>query len=56
MKDSGLITEKNKICRLSEIGEVIVENVQSLLSMAELFGENTEYWLRLKKYTNSGKS
>ena len=45
MKDSGLITEKNKIYRLSEIGEIIVENMQPLLSMAELFGENNEYWL-----------
>ncbi len=45
MKDSGLITEKNKIYRLSEMGEIIVENMQPLLSTAEFFGENTEYWL-----------
>lgn len=45
MKDSGLIAEKNKIYRLSEIGEIIVENMQPLLNMTELFGENTEYWL-----------
>jgi predicted transcriptional regulator len=45
MKDSGLVTEKNKIYRLSAIGEIIVENMQPLLSMAELFGENNEYWL-----------
>jgi predicted transcriptional regulator len=45
MKDSGLITEKNKIYSLSELGEVIVENIQPLLSTVEVFGENTEYWL-----------
>ncbi|WP_292389348.1 helix-turn-helix transcriptional regulator [Methanosarcina sp. UBA5] len=45
MKESGLITQKNKIYRLSEIGEIIVENMQPLLSTAELLGENTEYWL-----------
>jgi predicted transcriptional regulator len=45
MKGSGLITEKNKIYSLSEIGEIIVENMQPLLSMAELLGNNTEYWL-----------
>lgn len=45
MKDSGLITEKNKIYRLSEIGEVIIENMQPLLNMAEFFGENAEYWM-----------
>lgn len=45
MKDSGLITQKNKMYRLSEIGEIIVENMQPLLSMTELLGENTEYWL-----------
>lgn len=45
MKDSGLIIQKNKIYSLSEIGEIIVENMQPVLSTAELLGENTEYWL-----------
>lgn len=45
LKESGMITEKNKIYRLSEMGEVIVENMQPLLSMAELLGENADYWL-----------
>jgi predicted transcriptional regulator len=45
MKDSGLITQKDKIYSLSEIGEIIVENMQPLLSTAETLGENTEYWL-----------
>ena len=45
LKESGLIIEKNKIFRLSEIGEAIVENMQPLLKTVELFGENTEYWL-----------
>jgi len=45
VKDFGLVTEKNKIYRLSEIGEVIVENMQPLLSTAEFFGENADYWL-----------
>jgi predicted transcriptional regulator len=45
LKESGLIIEKNKIFRLSEIGEAIVENMQPLLKTVELFGENIEYWL-----------
>lgn len=45
MKESCLIIEKNKTYRLSEMGEAIVENMQPLLSMAEIFGENPEYWL-----------
>lgn len=45
MKDSGLIIQKSKIYSLSEIGEIIVENMQPMLSTAELLGENTEYWL-----------
>lgn len=45
MKDSGLITQKNKIYSLSDIGKIIVENMQPMLSTAELLGENTEYWL-----------
>ncbi|WP_243684775.1 hypothetical protein [Methanosarcina barkeri] len=45
MKDSGLITQKGKIYSLSEIGEIIVENMQPLLSTTETLGENTEYWL-----------
>jgi predicted transcriptional regulator len=45
MIDSGLIIRKNKIYSLSELGEIIVENMQPVLRMAELLGENTEYWL-----------
>jgi predicted transcriptional regulator len=45
LKESCLITEKNKVYMLSEMGEVIVENMQPFLSMAELFRENPEYWL-----------
>lgn len=45
MKDSGLITERNKIYSLSEIGEAIIENMQSLLNMTEFFEENAEYWI-----------
>lgn len=45
IKESGLITQKNKIYSLSEIGEIIIENMQPMLSMAELLGENTEYWM-----------
>jgi predicted transcriptional regulator len=44
LKDSGLVTEKNKIYRLSDIGEIIVENMQLFLSLSDVFGENTEYW------------
>jgi predicted transcriptional regulator len=45
LKESGLIIEKNKIYRLSELGEAIVENMHPLLNTVDLFGENTEYWL-----------
>jgi len=45
MKYSGLVTEKNKIYRLSDMGGIIVENMQPLLSLSNIFGENTEYWM-----------
>ncbi len=44
MKDAGLITEKNKTYNLSDIGEMLAENLQPLLNTAEVFEENTEYW------------
>lgn len=44
LKNSGMVTENNKIYRLSDIGEMILENMQSLLSISKVFGENTEYW------------
>ncbi|MHB8101333.1 MAG: helix-turn-helix transcriptional regulator [Methanosarcina sp.] len=44
MKDYDLITEENKIYRLSKKGEVIVENMQLLLNVVEVFEENAEYW------------
>lgn len=44
MKEAGLINENNKLYSLSEIGEVIVENLQPLLNTAEVFEENIEYW------------
>lgn len=44
MKGAGLITEENKIYSLSEIGEVVAENMLPLLNTAEVFEENIEYW------------
>jgi predicted transcriptional regulator len=44
LKDSGVVTEKNKVYKLSDIGEMIVKNMQPLLSLSKVFGENTEYW------------
>ena len=37
MKDYDLITQESKICRLSKKGEIIVENVESLLNTVEVF-------------------
>lgn len=45
MKSSGLVTEKNKIYHLSEMGEILVEKMQLLLNLSEVLGENLEYWI-----------
>jgi predicted transcriptional regulator len=37
MKDYDLITQESKIYRLSKKGEIIVENVESLLNTVEVF-------------------
>lgn len=44
MKDYDLIIEEDKIYCLSKKGEIIVENMESLLSTAEVFERNIEYW------------
>jgi len=44
MKDAGLINEKSNVYSLSEIGEVIAENMRPLLNTVEVFEENAEYW------------
>lgn len=44
MKDAGLINETNNVYSLSEIGEVIAENMQPLLNTIEVLEENAEYW------------
>jgi predicted transcriptional regulator len=44
MKGAGLINEKNKLYSLSEIGEVVAENMWPLLNTVEVFEENIEYW------------
>lgn len=44
MKDYNLITEEDKIYGLSKKGEIIVENMESLLNTAEVFERNIEYW------------
>ena len=44
MKATGLIFEENKIYSLSMIGDVILENLQPLMGIAEIFEKNPEYW------------
>jgi len=44
MRDAGLINEINKVYSLSEIGEIIVENLQPFLNTAGFFEKNAEYW------------
>lgn len=44
MKDYDLIIEEDKIYCLSKKGEIIVENMESLLNTAEVFERNIEYW------------
>lgn len=44
MKDARLIIEEKKVYRLSEIGEVIVENMEPFLNSIEVFKVNFEYW------------
>jgi predicted transcriptional regulator len=44
MRDAHLITEEKKVYRLSEIGEIIVENMEPLLNAIEVFEINDDYW------------
>ncbi|WP_440945128.1 helix-turn-helix transcriptional regulator [Methanosarcina sp. T3] len=44
MKDVHLIIEEEKVYRLSEIGKVIVENMEPLLNLIEVFEVDDEYW------------
>ncbi|AKB28567.1 Transcriptional regulator, ArsR family [Methanosarcina siciliae T4/M] len=44
MKDARLIIEEKKVYMLSEIGEVIVENMEPFLNSIEVFEANGEYW------------
>ncbi|AKB24869.1 Transcriptional regulator, ArsR family [Methanosarcina sp. MTP4] len=45
MKNANLIIEKNRSYRLSEIGEIIVENMQHLLSTLGVLEEHIDYWV-----------
>lgn len=44
MKDAYLIIEEKKVYMLSEIGKVIVENMEPFLNSIEVFEVNGEYW------------
>ena len=44
MKDAHLILEEKKVYRLSEIGKIIVENMESLLNTIEIFEVNGDHW------------
>ncbi len=45
MKNSNLIIEKNRSYRLTEIGEIIVENMERLLDTLEILEEQIDYWV-----------
>ena len=44
MRDAHLIIEEKKVYRLSEIGKIIVENMEPLLNTIEVFEINDDYW------------
>ncbi|KKH49551.1 winged helix-turn-helix domain-containing protein [Methanosarcina sp. 1.H.A.2.2] len=44
MKDAHLITEVKKVYSLSEIGKIIVENLEPFLNSIEVFEVNDKYW------------
>ena len=44
MRDAHLIIEEKKVYRLSEIGKVIVENMEPLLNLIEVLEVNDDYW------------
>ncbi len=45
MKNGNLIIEKNRSYRLSDIGEIIVENMQHLLDTVGVLEEHIDYWV-----------
>ncbi len=44
MKDAHLLIEEKKVYRLSEIGQIIVENLKPFLSTVEVLEVNDDYW------------
>jgi predicted transcriptional regulator len=44
MIDAHLITEEKKVYGLSEIGKIIVENLEPLLNAVEVFEIDNDYW------------
>ena len=44
MRDAHLIIEEKKAYRLSEIGKIIVENMEPLLNTIKVFEVNDDYW------------
>lgn len=45
MKNANLIIEKNRSYRLSDIGKIIVENMQHLLDTLGVLEEHIDYWV-----------
>lgn len=44
MRDAHLIIEEKKVYRLSEIGKIIVENMEPFLNTIKVFEVNENYW------------
>lgn len=44
LKNQNIVVEENGLYELSNIGELIVENMQDLLNIALLVANNPEYW------------
>lgn len=45
LKEAGLVLQEEDNYRLSDMGQVLVENMLPYLNIVEVFEENAEYWL-----------
>ncbi|WP_370572112.1 helix-turn-helix transcriptional regulator [Methanomethylovorans sp.] len=45
LKEAGLVIQEDDNYRLSDMGQVLVENMLPYLNIVEVFEENGEYWL-----------
>ncbi len=45
LKECGLVIQEEDHYYLSEMGEIMVENMLPFLNIVEVFEENEEYWL-----------